>query len=145
MCGCVCLCVCVCVFFQRLPSTDPREVLAAVKAADKSAALGFPPALANALSPDVCTPEAKGAVFADDTPPPAEEGWGPSPGEHFNDWRNSKQGKAKWASFTRGAGQARTPIPKAVADAILGNSEAVPRGDLFKIFLDCKGVLPSAF
>ena len=140
----VCVFVCVCVFFQRLPSIDPREVFAAVQAADKNAALGVPPALANALSPDVCTPDTNGAVFADDSPP-AEEGWGPSPGENFNEWRNSEQGKAKWASFTRGPILARTPIPKAVADAILGNSEAVPRGDLFKIFLDCKGVLPSAF
>ncbi len=79
------------------------------------------------------------ASGSEPSPTSSDGTWGPGQGEDFSEGRNSPEGRARWAAFSRGKSLKQKPLPDTVVQAILGNSEQVPRGELFQIFLDCKG------
>ena len=65
--------------------------------------------------------------------------WGPPPGMTLTEWRRTAKGRARWGAFVRAGEAHRNRPPPEVLQAISGNVDRVPRGDVFKHFLMTKG------
>ena len=135
----------------RLPSTDPKEVMAAVEAADMGAlqtAAGRQPQLEEPAScSGVGTTVATGAGTGDKVKAePREHSAEGVQEEEVLDpsdpkWCSSRDGRAAYAQFRRKAESSTEPPPVEILKAYYGVDGGISKGELFKIWHEKGGAL----